>query len=291
MQVSNFDTYSHRLAADVANAATFNVPITKTGGVYSGEHKLGVGNDTHSVYDGKFLVAFGTPGQATVTNQFGRTLAGGSQVYLTLDRAGTSGDVVQNPGVDRVRLVQLVNVDIGNPAATLANGLATSQTVTAPANVVLVKNTLDVPRNVIGAWTTSRVCTVRGKDEFGAAMTERSASGAVFTGKKAFASIDSISFDGNVTAATFGWGNVLGLPVFIDKVTDLIRVMTLTAIETTTQTPGVIAGDKATPTATTGDVRGTYLPTAPIAVNGTISYTAQINAYDLYYRGRPQYAG
>jgi hypothetical protein len=293
MQVSSHDTISHRLAADVANAATFNVPtpVGRTGGLYAGNHQLGVNGDTHSVYDGKFLVAFGTPGFATVTNQFGRTLPAGSQVFLQLDRPGVSGDVVQNPGVDRVRLSQDILVDIGQPAAALATGLATSQSIGAGARATLVKTQLDVPRNVVGAWTGSAVAVVRGKDEFGATMQENSALGVVLTGKKAFASIESITMSGAVTAATFGWGNVLGLPVFIDKVTDVIRVSTLTANETTTQTPGVVAGALGTPSANTGDVRGTFTPQAPIAVTGTISYTVAINTFDLYYRGRPQYAG
>jgi hypothetical protein len=293
MQVSSFDTISHKLAADVANAATFNVPtpVGRTGGLYAGNHQLGVNGDTHSVYDGKFLVGFGTPGFATVTNQFGRTLPAGSQVFLQLDRPGISGDVIQNPGNERVRISQDVLVDIGQPAAQ-ANGLATSQSIGAGARAILVKTQLDVPRNVVGSWTGNAVATIRGKDEFGQSMTEVTPSATVaHTGAKAFASIDSITMSAAVTAATFGWGNRLGLPVFISKVTDLVSVTTLTAIETTTQLAGVLVGDAATPAGSTGDVRGTYVPQAPIAITGTISYTVRVNTFDLYYRGRPQYAG
>jgi hypothetical protein len=43
-------------------------------------------------------------------------------------------------------------------------------------------------------------------------MTESSASGTSFTGKKAFATVTKVKVSADVTALTVGTGNVLGLP-------------------------------------------------------------------------------
>lgn len=149
------------------------------------------------------------------------------------------------------------------PVVGVANSIALSQGINtgtpglvngalASAGVA----TLDVPRNVIAAWTGTAVLTVVGTDYYGQAQTENSASGTSFAGKKAFKTITSITVGANVTGATVGTGNVLGLPFRITSGGLLAMVFDNAADAGT-----IVVADNTNPaTATTGDVRGTYAP-------------------------------
>ena len=116
-------------------------------------------------------------------------------------------------------------VTLGAPAAAAANNIAASQSVAAAASfslngsllsaVATGKVILDVPRNVVAAWTTTSILTITGKDEYGNTMIEVSASGTSHTGKKAFKEITSVVSSASITGATIGTGKVLGLPVFV----------------------------------------------------------------------------
>lgn len=113
---------------------------------------------------------------------------------------------------------------------------------------------MDVPRNVIGAWTGTAIVTVTGYDQYGQLQTEVSASGTTLTGKKAFAAIISIVPSANITLSTFGTGNVLGLPFRIES-GNLVQAMFNDAADAGT----LVLPDLTQPaTSSTGDVRGTY---------------------------------
>lgn len=167
------------------------------------------------------------------------------------------------------------------PVLGVANAIALTQAINLGtpglvngALAVAGVATLDVARNVIAAWTGAAVLTVAGTDLYGAPQTESSASGTTFTGKKAFATITAITVSANVTAATVGTGNALGLP-FLTRSGDLFSPMLADAADAGT----VVLGDLTTPaTATTGDVRGTYLPAG--ALNGAKFVAALIKVYD-----------
>ena len=149
------------------------------------------------------------------------------------------------------------------PVVGSANSIALSQAITTAAGCTINGSTavsgvavLDVPRNVVAAWTTAAVLTVIGTDFYGQPQTESSASGTTFTGKKAFATITAISVSTNVTGATVGTGNVLGLPYKVIS-GDVFGSTFNDAADAGT----VVLGDITLPaTATTGDVRGTYTP-------------------------------
>lgn len=161
----------------------------------------------------------------------------------------------------------LVLEDLGTPAAAAANNIATTQSVTASVaanlNGSLVSSgvaTLDVPRNVVAAWTNTAVITVTGHDKYGQLMIERSASGTSFTGKKAFKTVTAVTFSADVTGATVGTGTVLGLSNrcaaggFVQaKLND-----------NTAETGTAVVGDATAASATTGDVRGTYAPSGTL---------------------------
>jgi hypothetical protein len=98
--------------------------------------------------------------------------------------------------------------------------------------------------------------TMRGRDYLGQPMSEQFTGNGTtpVVGKKAFKWVDSLS-SGLVAGPTVnvGYGNVLGLPYAITKVTDEFQ-------DDAVATAGTVAVAVATQTATSGDPRGTYLP-------------------------------
>jgi len=176
----------------------------------------------------------------------------------------------------------LTVVDFGAPAAAAANNICASQGVTPPAtgviNGALASGgvaTLDKPRNVVAAWTTAAVITVTGTDEYGETLKESSASGTSFTGKKAFKTVTAVDFSVAVTAATVGTGTVLGLPVKVTA-SHLLAARHANAIDAGTFVPS----DTTTPTALTGDIRGTFAPAG--ALNGSNVVCALVYCSDPY---------
>lgn len=169
--------------------------------------------------------------------------------------------------------------NFGAPAAAVSNGLSVSATITAPASAVLGGSltsggvgTFDVPRNVVGAWTNTATVTIVGTDQYGSVMTETSASGTAHAGKKAFKTITSITPSVTVTGATFGSGDVLGLPFRIDA-NGLMAARAANAIDTGTFVPA----DTTSPaTATTGDVRGTFDPTIALNASNTVQVLLKV---------------
>lgn len=127
---------------------------------------------------------------------------------------------------------------------------------------------LDVPRNLTAAVShassaVAMTITVTGFDQYGQMMKETLSTAATgqsqsATGKKAFKYILSIAITsaGNATTNTLsmGWADVIGLPFKADLKADVFRVY---FNDTLDDSATVVAADDATPTATTGDVRGT----------------------------------
>lgn len=173
-------------------------------------------------------------------------------------------------------------LNLGAIAATAANNIATSQASSGGTNALAINGALatagvatpDVPRNVVAAWTTTAIATVTGTDFYGQPQTEVSASGTSMTGKKAFGSIISVTFNAAVTAATVGTGVQIGLRYRLDangliiaKVNSATDAATLTVADTTSPA-----------TSSTGDVRGTVsFASAP---DGTKVYAVVISIAD-----------
>jgi hypothetical protein len=132
----------------------------------------------------------------------------------------------------------------------------------------------DVPRNVVGAWTTSSTVKVSGFDLYGLPMTETQ-TGTSFTGKKAFAVVTSISSTASITAATFGFGNVIGIP-FCVVTGDFLGAVFNDNVETSGT---FVQADLTYPaTTSTGDPRGTYVPAGTL--NGAKFFNTEIRVYD-----------
>jgi hypothetical protein len=167
------------------------------------------------------------------------------------------------------------------PAAKAANNLVTSTTPAAAGSLTLTAGAgvtavvlnsgttayqLDVPRAVsvtAAAAATTRNFTVSGFDYYGQAMSEVIASTASSTvnGLKAFFQITSITVSGATsTAITVGTTDIIGCPVRFNNKGYLARVGWNNVLAEDAAT--VVVADGTTATTTTGDVRGTVVPSS-----------------------------
>lgn len=206
--------------------------------------------------------------------------------HANIIKAGAASKGNLTDGVDMAQMV-LVRWGTGSrhnraaPALAVVNNICTSQTIlsatTSLINGALATSgvaTLDVPRNIqfvsSNAGDTTQVATIRGFDEYGEAVTEtKTANGTTpVVSLKAYKTINSITWSaalaGNLTVGTH---SRLGLP-FRMRVGDLITVKADNAVEVPTT---ITVADTATPTAATGDIRGTVLPST--AMNGTVQFS------------------
>jgi hypothetical protein len=299
MQVSHFDVVKTVLSANVAPGSSFSVPYPSghSKGLYVNglDHRIAVeklGGEEYRAMRGDVTFDFSSASVIMITNRMtGRaTFPQGSVVHVQLDRPGINGEMIRGGQPDKVRTAVSQIIDFGSPAASNNVGLAASQSVALNGKMVLTAaaKALDFPRNIVGAWTGTAICTVRGRDEFGKKMTEKSASGVTFTGKKAFASVEEIQFSAAVTLATAGWGNVFGLPVFLSRQGAVQNIVIDGGAPDATKSAEFIVGEKSDITATSGDVRGTWTPSA--AVSGLTHFEAQILIDNPYMLGKTQYA-
>lgn len=234
----NFVCAPVTLTADIADGGTFTVAYPA--GYSVGQFKNAVGhnlslNGTKLVQPEDIGLSFGAS-SVTVTNRTGGTLPINSRGYFEFQIMGRGADVFGTPARRKLKRVDLTDVkeffiDLGSPVVAAANNIATSQSVVvlttplAAINGTLLANgvaVLDVPRTLVAAWTNAAICTITGTDEYGETLIEASASGTSLTGKKAFKTVTSVSFNADVTGATVGTGALLGLPV---RVQDQLEVI------------------------------------------------------------------
>lgn len=171
------------------------------------------------------------------------------------------------------------------PVALSATAVAAAQAVAGAGNLTINGAsatggiaTLDVPRAVSivssGAGDTTQTATVFGFDVYGQAMSETIAFNGTTTvnGQKAFRRVTRVAISAAMAGnASVGSTDILGLPYRVTS-----RNYLITAWDGAQVTTGTfVAADTTNPaTATTDDVRGTYLP--PTATNGTRRFTALI---------------
>ena len=242
-----------------------------------------------SVTAGTYITAFvsGAGGTGTYTVSTSSTATS-----TTMYASGNSGlgdpspmDVGVGP-LGREYVWDLIpqTLQTANIAASQTPAAAGSLTLTAGTSAKSVVRTdgttviqLDVARAVqlttaSGTITTSRNLTVSGYDYYGQSMTEVIATGttssavANVAGKKAFYQISSISISGALPVAiTVGTTDVLGLPLRVYDAGYVVRAGWNNTLANDAGT--FVAADMTTPaTSTTGDVRGTYVPSS--ATNG-----------------------
>ena len=145
-------------------------------------------------------------------------------------------------------------------AVTLTAGTS-AKSVVRPDGVSVIQ--LNTPRALqINTSTTARTITINGYDYYGQPMTEAitvATAGTAKSGKKAFYQIASATINGTATAVTIGTTDIFGLPV---RCFDAGYVVKVGWNNTLAQDAGTFTvADMTNPaTSTTGDVRGTYLP-------------------------------
>jgi len=281
--------------AATSNSQNFNYPSGMGPGNFApaGDHKVTGPTFTElSSKLGHITITFNAS-NITVVNNTERTFRAGDNLTLDLDVAGLDADYDPIAIADGVFPLHPVNINLGTPAAADADGVCASQAGTADTamtiNGALASGgvaTFDVPRNVVAAWTTTATLTVTGTDVDGNTIVETSASGTAMAGKKAFKTITSVVPSANITGATVGSGDVFGLPVFLDNVTNVIKEVEDGAAATAGT---LVAGDTAVATATTGDVRGTYDPNS--AADGSKEFELIALVTSQSYKGVTQYGG
>lgn len=230
------DFMSHKiveytLGAALAASGTFSIGYpagTNPGTFVNGKrHAIVTGSGDKFDAPKYFTLSYGASSINVTWGSTSPQLPVNTKLYIQLDVPGYHSQEAAesaDPAINAKATVLKV-VDWGAPLTADADGVSASQSVTASAEaaldgallstIVTGRMIFDVPRNVVGAWTGAAVVTFTGKDEYGNDMVEKSASGTSHTGKKAFKEITSISPSANITGATFGTGNVLGLPVFV----------------------------------------------------------------------------
>jgi len=198
--------------------------------------------------------------------------------------------------------------NLGQPDALDANGYAAAQAVAAAGNltlngalVVAGIGVADVARNVqilsTNAGDTAQTATITGRDAYDAPVVERLVFNGTtpVSGSKSFKQVESIAISAALTGnASAGTEDEVGLSYRVDDADDVDS-----AIEGgNAKVIGVGAGaitvaDTTSPaTAVTGDVRGTFNPSA--AADGTdelklVYKPAGRNTVGAF--GVPQFAG
>jgi hypothetical protein len=160
----------------------------------------------------------------------------------------------------------IATASVYTSTVTLTAGTGTTSVV-RPDGITVVQ--LDVPRAVAtttGAGTpTTRNVTISGFDVYGQPMSEVIATGTVqsttVNGKKAFFQISSITISGSpVVTVAVGTTDILGAPV---RITNAGYIARAGWDNTLAEDAGTfVAAVTTAATTTSGDVRGTYVPSS-----------------------------
>lgn len=236
-------------------------------------------NVTAGTYITAFVTGAGGTGTYTVNTSSTAT-------STTMYASGNSG--LNDPSPMEVGIGPLGREYVWDliPQTLQAASIAASQTPAAAGNLTLTAGTstqsvvrsngqtvvqLDCARAVSVTQVTAgtaRAFTVSGYDYYGQPMTEiiTSIAGSTVSGNKAFYQISSISVAGaTTTAVTVGTTDKLGIPFRVFDAGYVVRVGWNNVLANDAGT--FAAADMTTPaTSSTGDVRGTYLPSS--ASNG-----------------------
>jgi hypothetical protein len=302
-----FDVVEVALASAVANAGT--IVLDYPDGKYSGSYEA----FGHSIFarglqksfsqdEGKISVAFTS--QITITYKGATSIPANTVVTVQLNRAGVDReDVAVLP--EGVVPFKPYLIDLGTPIAIDEDGVAAAQNIAQAGDLDLTDAAfydasvgavvLDVPRNLIvdSGGSDDAVLTCYGEDVYGQPMAEAITlnSTTAVAGKKAFKKVTRIAASKAIANSAFvGTGDVIGLPVFLPYNTAGLVIGDFeNGTFDATLDGTLVAGVQTTPTATTGDVRGTYDP--GVSMNGAVNIKLAVMLADPFYKGVNQYAG
>lgn len=243
--------------------------------------KVGQYIDGTGVTNGTYITAFGTGNGGTGTYTVSASQTAGSTTIYANGNALLGDPAPMERGVGPLGRIYVFDVIpqaklTTNISAAASYAAAANATLAAGAGTKLTTNTagtsviqLDCPRAVsitIGAGTIADTnITVSGYDYYGQAMSEVIATGTTqsttVNGKKAFYQVSQVAVGGDCGATVaVGTTDIIGLPV---RVTDAGYLASVGYNNTLARDAGTfVAAATATATTTTGDVRGTYVPSA-----------------------------
>jgi hypothetical protein len=308
---NKFAIVSKTLSGDLAasGTTTFSYPTNTDEDSFAGYgHKaVGIGNIMSS--PGDFTLTFGS---ASITFTYAAsktTIPAGTVLTLELnlpaEKARTASKLVpDHPGVS---VLTLVRVDLGSPLTSDPNGISEASSPTGTGNLTLggalaSDGVVDLTtgegatpfgRNVSvdSGGADDAVITVTGTDWEGNAMSENIlANGTTIVyGKKAFATITQCAHSKTIANGLFvGTYDTLGLPFYLPGIDDCPVVFEYEDNILKANPGTFLAGVDTVPTATTGDVRGTYLPVTSLP-DGAQNFVLFIPSTDPTYQGQAQY--
>lgn len=197
---------------------------------------------------------------------------------------------------------QIFKVDFGAAAVSTTAALLATQAISTTTLYTLtaaqqVAATLQTPRNILvksSTTDTTQTVTIRGFDEYGAAMTESFTMNGTsdVVGKKAWKRVVSIQSDITLAGTiSIGTGAIFGLPYYLPAETGTgVGNIIKESQDGATPTAGTFVGGVLTKaTATTGDVRGMVTPN--VTPDATKVYSVYMFVADPSFLGVPQYAG
>ena len=273
---------------------------------FEGNHVLfAEGLGAQFAFPTDFTVSF-SGSTATVTYNGTTSIPAGSVVKLQLETAGENNYLTQpqplttKDYLGNIRCVQsnLVRVLLGAPIAASATSLvnAAARTGTNTVTTYAAGTVNDVPRNMqyksSNAGDTTQTVILRGLDEFGVAMSETitlNGTNAV-NGLKAFKTLISDQVSATLAGnLSIGCNTGLGMPFFLPGGTSAGIGYVVKEVQDGAATTAGTAkgGDLTKATATTGDVRGTWVPNS--AADGAKVYELFISGADVSFRGVPQF--
>lgn len=208
------------------------------------------------------------------------------------------------PGMQYAADVQpsgMYRTSLGSPAAASATAILSAQSIaTAGSTTTLTIDTMDATfgRNVqvVASGAATSTVTVKGRDYLGQPMLETiTLNGATAVhGVKAFKWLDSVSWTAtSATTINLGTGFMLGLPYVTSAVINsqeettatgavLNKAVAIADQSTAVAAPGTaitalkcVVADFSTPSATTGDTRGTF--------RGSTTYDGTFEIYVVAY--------
>ena len=305
-----FLNVSTTLSADVAAAGTFTVgyPANTDEDSFAGYGHTANAISNNMASPGDFTLTFGS---ASITFTYGSgktTMPAGTLVRIGLNLPANEARemtklVVDHPGVS---ILSLVRVDLGSPLIADVDGIVVAEATTPAGNFTLTAAAALSGFATAGGAPFGRaltvdsddasntsVLTITGTDYQGNVMVENiTVNGtSVVAGVKAFFTVTQIAFtndtDGNVFV---GFGDVLGLPFYLPGIDDCPTVFEFEDNILKADVGTFVAGVDTDPTATTGDVRGTYLPLTSVP-DGAQNFVLFIPSTDPEYQGQANFAG
>ena len=273
------------------NIATFTGSIATTAGgtltvtaLLNGVTlQVGMQVNGSGVTAGTYITALGTG-----TGGTGTYLVNNSQTASSTTMVGGFEDFLPDPAQMELGVGPMGRIFIWDtvPVVLNAANVCASQTATGAQNLSLLATStlggryvtradgsscvqLDVPRALqVNCATTARAFTISGYDLYGQAMSEVitvATAGTGVSGKKAFFQVSTVTIAGSATTCTVGTTDILGSPI---RITDGGYLTHVGYNNNFTLDSGTLTvADQTNPaTTTTGDVRGTFVPST--ATNG-----------------------